>query len=125
MQDVGVGLVPGGKFLLIGNERRIWSGVHPDVLGKPLLQDVSCHFIAPLGWRSLEWPSGIRSRRIMRHRLSSVDDRSVNGVLEQVLIPDREVPVQPGRHAEVDADNFAFGVRPHIAARIAGVTKSG
>src|SRR4051812_23778341 len=53
------------------------------------------------------------------------DDRCENGVLEQVWISDREVPEQSGRHAEVDADSFAFGVRPHIAARIAGVTKSG
>ena len=33
-----------------------------------------------------------------------VDDRGVNGVLEQIRIHNSNVPVQPGRYAEVDTD---------------------
>ena len=56
---------------------------------------------------------------------SSVDDRGVNGVLEQIRIHNCNVPDHPGRYAEVDTDYFAFRVCPHADAAIAEMPKSG
>src|ERR1700730_6626855 len=48
-----------------------------------------------------------------------VDDRGVYGVLEQVGVDGRAVPVQPGRHAEIDPDHVLLRVCPDIGAAIA------
>jgi hypothetical protein len=94
-------------------------------------------------WYSDRWPlkrtatrmaprPGLYSRGWIRSSAAAglllnalIDDRSVNGILEQIRIHNPNVPVQSGRYAEVNTDYVAFRVRPDEGAAIAGVPKSG